>query len=127
MKRNLFNKQCLLYNIEHPMKNAKLQDMINGWFVGNFEPTLISTSDVEIAVKEYKEGESGERHYHKVATEITVIVFGKVRMNGVEYVKGDIIVMEPGESADFFAITDTVATVVKYPGASRDKYLGEPL
>ena len=107
------------------MKIAKLEDMVKGWFVGNFEPTLIKTNDVEVAVKEYKKGDYEEKHYHKIATEITVIVSGKVQMNGNIYNKGDIIVIEPNESTDFKALEDTICTVVKYPGANNDKYLGE--
>lgn len=108
------------------MKVAKLEDMIKGWFVGNFDPTLIKTNDVEVAVKEYKKGDYEEKHYHKIATEITVIVSGRVKMNGIEYSKGDIIVIEPKEATDFEALEDTVNTVVKFPSASNDKYLGEP-
>ena len=108
------------------MKVAKLEDMVKGWFVGNFDPTLLKTNDVEIAVKEYKKGDYEKKHYHKIATEITVIVSGRVKMNNVEYKKGDIIVTEPNEATDFEALEDTVNTVVKYPGANDDKYLGEP-
>jgi hypothetical protein len=45
-------------------------------------------------------------------------------MNGIEYVKGDIVIVEPLESTDFEALENTIATVVKYPGASNDKYEG---
>lgn len=107
------------------MKTAKLEDMVKGWFVGNFEPTLLKTNAVEVAVKEYKKGDYEERHYHKIATEITVIISGKVRMNGGVYSKGDIIVIESGESTDFEALEDSINAVVKYPGASNDKYIGE--
>lgn len=107
------------------MKTAKLEEMVKGWFVGNFEPTLLKTNDVEVAVKEYKKGDFEDRHYHKIATEITVIISGRVRMNGIEYSQGDIIVIEPNESTDFEALEDSVNTVVKYPGVSNDKYLGE--
>ncbi len=108
------------------MKVAKLEHMTKGWFVGNFEPTLLKTNDVEVAVKTYKQGESEEKHYHKIATEITAIVSGKVKMNDVVYVQGDIIVIEPNETTDFVALEDTVCSVVKYPGANDDKYIGEP-
>lgn len=104
------------------MKQVKLEDMIKGWFVGDFEPTLIKTSEVEVAVKEYRKGYREGRHHHKIATEITVISFGRVRMNNTEYKKGDIIIIEPYESTDFEALEDSVTTVVKYPGASNDKY-----
>ena len=108
------------------MKTAKLEDMIKGWFVGNFEPTLLKTNDVEVAVKSYNKGDYEERHYHKIATEITVVTAGRVKMNGVEYNKGDIIVIEPMESTDFEALEDnTQNVVVKYPGVNNDKYMGE--
>ena len=107
------------------MKTAKLQDMVKGWFIGNFEPSLCKTNDVEVAVKEYKAGDYEDRHHHKIATEYTVIIKGRVRMNGVEYAAGDIIVMEPNESTDFECLEDgTVNVVVKLPGASNDKYAG---
>tara|TARA_B110000879_G_scaffold198637_1_gene270579 strand:- start:53 stop:382 length:330 start_codon:yes stop_codon:yes gene_type:complete len=107
------------------MQVAKLKDMVKGWFVGAFNPTLINTNDVEVAVKEYEKGDFEGKHYHKIATELTVIVSGAVKMNDVIYTKGDIIVIEPNEATDFEAVENTVCTVVKYPGASNDKYLGE--
>jgi quercetin dioxygenase-like cupin family protein len=107
------------------MKVAKLDTMVNGWFVGNFEPTLLKTTDVEVAVKSYKKGDCEEKHYHKIATEITVIVSGKVKMNNTIYEAGDIIVIEPNESSNFEALEDTVCCVVKYPGANDDNYIGE--
>lgn len=108
------------------MKTARLDDMIKGWFVGNFAPSLLKTNDVEVAVKTYKCGDYEAQHYHKIATEITVIISGRVRMNGVEYSQGDMIVIEPGESTDFEALEDSVNAVVKYPGANDDKYMGSP-
>lgn len=108
------------------MKIVRLENMVKGWFVGNFDPTLIRTNDVEVAVKEYKKGDYEARHYHKLCTEITVVAVGKVRMNGVEYTKGDIIVIEPYQASDFEVLEDTITTVVKYPGANNDKFLGEP-
>jgi hypothetical protein len=107
------------------MKLDKLVDMTKGWFIGNFNPTLLRTQDVEVAVKTYVKGEYEDRHYHKVATEITVIVSGLVKMNNVEYRSGDIITILPFESTNFEVLADTVTTVVKYPGAINDKYLGE--
>jgi mannose-6-phosphate isomerase-like protein (cupin superfamily) len=110
----------------YEMKTARLDKMVKGWFVGNFYPTLIRTSDFEVAVKEYRKGEYEMRHHHKLASEITVIASGRVRMNGVEYVKGDIIMIEPNEATDFEVLEDTITAVVKYPGVSDDKYLGDP-
>lgn len=107
------------------MKTAKLQDMKKGWFIGNFEPTLYATNDVEVAVKEYRRGDAETAHFHKIATEFTVIISGKVRMNDTEYSQGDIVIMEPGDITDFEALEDTVNVVVKIPGANNDKYVVE--
>jgi quercetin dioxygenase-like cupin family protein len=105
------------------MKLHKLKDMFRGWVVGNFEPSLYKTDLVEVGVKEYKAGDKEQLHYHKVATEITVIVKGMVIMNGTLYNSGDIITIEPGESTNFEALTDTITTVVKLPCVKDDKYI----
>ncbi len=104
---------------------ANLEDMVKGWFIGNFSPSLCQTNAVEVAVKRYNKGDAEARHHHKVATEYTVVISGRVRMNGVEYGENAIIVMQPNESTDFECLADnTVNVVVKLPGASNDKYLG---
>ena len=104
------------------MRTEKLENMTKGWFVGNFEPTLYRTNEVEAAVKKYDAGDYEKKHYHKIATEITVITKGIVRMNGREYTAGDIIIMEPAEVTDFYAVTDSENVVIKIPGANNDKY-----
>jgi anti-sigma factor ChrR (cupin superfamily) len=105
------------------MKLHNLKDMFKGWLVGNFEPSLYKTDDVEVAVKNYKAGDKEEKHYHKIATEITIISDGKVRMNGTVYGTGDIITIEPGEATDFEVLEDTITTVVKLPCVKDDKYI----
>lgn len=104
------------------MKIVNVNKMTKGWFIGDFEPTLWKTRDVEVAVKFYKAGDAETAHFHKIATEFTVITSGIVEMNGVQYQAGDIVVIEPGEVTDFRAITDVTTTVVKIPGATNDKY-----
>ena len=107
------------------MKTARIEDFVRGWFVGNFEPTLIQTNDVEVAYKTYKAGDREDKHYHKIATEISIVTKGVVMMNGKEYRKGDIIVMEPNDVADFSVIEDAENIVVKIPSVNNDKYIIE--
>ena len=95
------------------MKIDNLDKMIGGWFIGNFEPSLFKTNDCEVAVKRYNKGD-------------TVIINGRVKMNGIEYGAGSIITMEPNEVTDFECLEDgTVNVVVKIPGANNDKYVVE--
>lgn len=106
------------------MEKARLEQMTKGWFVGNFEPTVLRTSEVEVAVKHYTKDDYEAEHHHRVAMEITVIVTGRVKMNGVEHRAGDILLISPRESSDFEVLEDTVTIVVKYPGVTDDKYPG---
>jgi mannose-6-phosphate isomerase-like protein (cupin superfamily) len=100
----------------------KLDAMIRGWFVGDFEPSVERSSDVEVAEKHYVAAEAEERHLHKVATELTAVVSGRVRMDGVELGPGDIVRIPPGQPSDFLALTDAVVVAVKMPAVAGDKY-----
>lgn len=104
------------------MKTFCLDDMKGGWFAGNFSPTCFKTADCEVACKHYKKGDFENRHVHKIATEITLIVNGSVRMNDAIYNTGDIIVLEPGDATDFHALENTTNVVVKVPSVAGDKY-----
>jgi quercetin dioxygenase-like cupin family protein len=105
------------------MNYAKLEDMKNGWFIGKFTPTSYSTDACEVAVKKFKVGDSELLHYHKVSTEITLVLSGVVRMVNQEWHEGDVITLEPGDQTDFLALTDAVIVSVKIPGELNDKYL----
>jgi len=105
------------------MKTFKESEMHRGWFVGSFSPTCLDTDGAEVAVKRYKKGESEPAHHHKVASELTFVVSGRVSMNGVEYSQGDIVLVEKGDSVSFKALEDSVNVVVKAPCVKGDKYL----
>lgn len=104
------------------MKVYKLEDMINGWFIGNFDPSILKTENFEVSVKYYKKGEYHKSHYHKNSTEITVIVSGSAKMNNIIYNKGDIVEIEPYDATDFEVLEDTSTIVVKIPSSINDKF-----
>ncbi|UAJ14213.1 cupin domain-containing protein [Aquirufa lenticrescens] len=104
------------------LEKFELKDMIKGWFIGDFDPTLYKTNDVEVAIKHYKAGDFEERHYHKIATEFTIVLNGQIEMDGNKYNNNDIVKIVPGVSTDFKAITDVTTVVIKIPGALNDKY-----
>ena len=39
-----------------------LNEMIGGWFIGDFEPSAWKTDLFEVAVKEYKAGDKEQKH-----------------------------------------------------------------
>jgi quercetin dioxygenase-like cupin family protein len=105
------------------MKPPNLNDMIKGWFVGGFTPTAFSTDACEVALHKQKVGDTVAPHIHKIATEITLIVSGHVRIAGRDYRENDIVVIKPGEVGSLDEVySDAVFVVVKVPGALNDKY-----
>ncbi len=105
------------------MDRNSLEEMVGGWFIGDFDPSLFKTKGFEVAVKRYRKGEAESRHVHKIATEFTVIVEGKVRMNERQFSAGEIVTIYPGEPTDFKVIEDCTTVVVKIPSANNDKYI----
>lgn len=104
------------------MKVSNFQDMFKGWFVGDFEPSAFRTQDAEVAVKTYEAGESEPKHLHKIATEITLVLSGRVEMCNKTWGPGSIIVLEPGEATGFRALEASTNVVVKFPSVAGDKY-----
>ena len=102
----------------------QLNNMHKGWFVGAFTPTALQTDAVEVAVKRYKAGEREAAHFHKIATEVTLILEGTVEMCGRRLEAGNIAKLAPGEVTDFIAVTDAVTVVAKLPSVAGDKYPG---
>lgn len=105
------------------MDGQHLSQMINGWFVGDFIPSVARTPEFEVGVKRYQAGDQEAEHFHKIATEITVVVSGRIRMAGRDWEEGSIIHLPPGTPSSFEALTEATLTVVKFPSIAGDKYL----
>lgn len=107
------------------LKVFRLESMTKGWFVGAFHPSVYQTSEVEVGVKTYKAGDYDPVHHHKLATEITLLMRGRALIGGQEICAGDIVLVPRNHAVDFHVLEDCETVVVKIPGASDDKYLGE--
>lgn len=105
------------------MKKFNLKDMIGGWFVGNFDPTIVKTETAEVAIKKYQKGHYEKMHHHKLADEVTVLVSGKAKMNNEIISSNDILLIEKNESTDFTALEDCITVVFKTASFKDDKYL----
>lgn len=103
------------------MQKFNLKDFTKGWFIGNFDPSIIK-EECEVAVKRYKTNDYEKSHIHKISDEITVIVSGTVEMNGIQYNEDDIIFIPKGEATDFKCLTDVITVVYKTWSVAGDKY-----
>lgn len=96
--------------------------MVKGWFIGNFEPTAYKTEDFEVSYKLHPKGEIWEHHYHKIATEINLLIRGEMILQGKRLVSGDIFVLKPMEIADPEFLEDCEIVCVKTKSVIGDKY-----
>lgn len=96
--------------------------MWRGWFIGNFEPSVLKTSDFEVALLVHKKGEHWPRHYHKVATEINVLLEGRMTICGENITPDTIFILEPMEIADPIFHEDCKVLCIKTPSLIGDKY-----
>jgi len=104
------------------MNITKLKDYVRGWFIGNFEPSVLKTKDFEVGVLKHTQGEKWLAHYHKSSVEYNVLVNGKMIIQGKELNSGDVFVFEKGEVADPIFLEDCTVVVVKVPSIPNDKF-----
>ena len=102
---------------------SHISKMFKGWFVGDFEPSVFKTSACEAAIKKYSKNEYEPLHFHKISTEITILITGRIRMSDKIWENGSIIIIEPNDRTSFEALEDSVIVVIKIPSVPNDKYL----
>lgn len=105
------------------MEKNNINEFIKGWFIGNFEPSIFKTTQFEVAVKKYKKGAQEKPHYHKIAREFTMILRGKVKINGKVFKSGDIVQIDVNETSLFEVLKKTTTLVIKIPSINNDKFL----
>jgi len=107
------------------MKIYNLKNFVRGWFIGNFEPTILKTKDFEIGIAHHKKGEDWPKHYHKLAEEFNVLISGKMQIGETILNPNDIFVIEKMEAIKPHFLEDCTVLVVKTPSVPGDKYIVE--
>jgi hypothetical protein len=103
---------------------GRLEDFTGGWLVGNFRPRIFQSDDLEVGLKRFKKGDREAEHFQRVATEITIVIFGEICLGVSRYREGDIVEIPPMESAGFEALSDCCLLVIKRPSIPDDKVEG---
>ena len=70
----------------------------------------------------YVKGEICKLHYHKIATEYNVLIYGRIVVDGTELVAGDAYIVRPNEVSDLSFLEDSCIAVVKVPSIPDDKW-----
>lgn len=103
------------------MNITKIGDYHRGWFIGDFEPSVLRTKDFEVGILRHKKGEYWPPHYHEKSVEYNVLLVGKMSIGGVVLSAGDVFVFDKGEVADPVFFEDCILAVVKVPSIPGDK------
>ena len=100
-----------------------VNEYTKGWLVGNFEPSLINSKDIEVGLKYYRKGDKESKHVHKIITEYTIVVSGKIKMNDEVYIEKDIVTILPNVPTNFESLEDSITLVIKTPSIPSDKHI----
>ena len=105
------------------MKKFRLSDSgARGWFIGDFPEAVVRTQDFEVCYQTDCQTYNVQDHYHKIITEIQLVVRGCLVVNGEEFRPGDICVLEPGDEYRSHYLEPTDVVAVKFPSRPDDKY-----
>ena len=99
--------------------------MKNGWFIGNFEPSVLKTPDFEVGILKHSKGEKWPKHKHEQLEEYNYLLSGKMIIHNTEIHAGTIFVFQRGEIADPVFLEDCIVVVVKVPSVPGDKVIIE--
>lgn len=103
------------------MRRDRIENFTRGWIIGNFEPSILKTSNFEVAVLFHHKDEQIPKHYHQNLEEFNMVLSGKMIVNGHELIDGDIFVLEKRELVDVTVLEDTRVLCVKVPSIPEDK------
>lgn len=104
---------------------GNLADYFSGWIIGNFEPSILNSNELEVAIKRFKLGDKEPCHFQLEATEITIVVSGSIVLAGFEIQEGEILEIPPLVHGAFEARSDCTLLVIKFPSVPDDKQICE--
>lgn len=108
------------------MQQHHIEDFHNGWFIGDFAPSLLKNKEFEVALKVHHQNEYIPKHKHDKAIEINLCILGQMHVNGKVINKGDIFIFEKGEVCDVKILSKLAEVIcIKSPSVPSDKIICE--
>ena len=105
------------------MQLYRLSDYKDGWFIGDFLPSIIRTKQFEVAYKVHRRGSLWPRHLQRKAVEINLITRGRLSLNGRVFEVGDIILVPAKFPIKPRFLTNVEVVVIKIPSLPGDKVI----
>lgn len=114
------------------MITDNLKNMVGGWFIGDFNPAVLRTKDFEAGIKYHPKGEKWPKHWHAEANEYNVLIKGFMTIqigdddddeNFHLLSPNDIFIIEKGEIAEPYFLTNCTVVTIKVPSVPGDKHV----
>jgi mannose-6-phosphate isomerase-like protein (cupin superfamily) len=105
------------------MEIYEFNEMKDGWFVGDFNPTSFKTKDFEVCYKHHKKGEEWDKHYHEKSIEINLLISGSMKINNTLIKEGQIFVIKPFYVVKPTFLEDCILVIIKTPSEPKDKII----
>jgi dTDP-glucose pyrophosphorylase len=105
------------------MKLYRLKDFTRGWFIGDFEPSILKNTGIELGFMTHKKGEIIKFHYHEHCIEINLLVKGRVLNCGKIIEQGDIFVFDKNSPACPIFLEDSEIVCFKSKPSNTDKVI----
>ena len=103
------------------MKISRIEDTVKGWFIGDFPNAAFQSKNFEVSWRIHTAGEKWDLHYQKIATEINLLISGRMILNDQLLVSGDIFILDPYEITDVKFLEECSVVCVKTPSLPNDK------
>ena len=110
-------------NNTFPFSYINLCDYTRGWLIGNFIPSIEKNMDYEVGYLRHTKNSFWSYHYHKVATEINILVKGKMIINNITYEQNDIFIINKNVISCPIFLDDCEIICIKNPSIPGDKYI----
>jgi quercetin dioxygenase-like cupin family protein len=103
------------------MIKHNISEFWRGWFIGNFDPSILKTDQFEVGLLTHTKGEKWPTHYHAQHTEYNLLIKGKMVICNEVINEGEIFILEPYEVADPDFVEDCLILCIKHPSVPGDK------
>jgi len=103
------------------METFHIDQMKQGWFIGDFEPSAFRTHGVEVCARLHQQGEKWQKHFHEHSYEVNFLKEGQMTICGETICGNSIFVIAPNEIADPEFLTNCFVVTVRIPYMVGDK------
>ena len=99
-----------------------LNEFVRGWFIGNFEPSIVKTEKYEVALLTHNKDEKWDFHYHQLADETNFLLEGRMLINERLVEKGSLFIIQKNQLTCPIFLENCKILCIKVPSVPSDKY-----